>query len=101
MNLKKWSIDHTKGILIALITPFIFLPIILCLFSYLQGYYFHQLWYKFINISSFQIKMLTLSIIPNLGWFYLFLNKEIYNVSMGIIIGSLMFAPYIILIKFF
>jgi len=101
MNIKKWSIDHTKGVLIALITPFIFLPIILYLFSYLQGYYFEQFWYKFINISSFQIKMLTLSIIPNLGWFYLFLNKEIYNISMGIIIGSLMFAPYIIFIKFF
>ena len=101
MNLKKWSIDHTKGVLISLITPFIFLPIILYFFSYLQGYYFEQLWYKFINISSFQIKMLTLSIIPNLAWFYLFLNKEIYNISMGIIIGSLMFAPYIIFIKFF
>ena len=25
--------------------------------------------------------MLTLSIIPNLAWFYLFLNKEIYNIK--------------------
>ena len=44
--------------------------------------------------------MLTISIISNLGWFYLFLNKEIYDIAMGIIIGSLMFAPYIIFIKF-
>ena len=100
MNIKKWSIDHTKGVLLSIITPLIFLPLVLYLFSYFQGYYFEQLWYKLMNNSSYQIKMLTISIISNLGWFYLFLNKEIYDIAMGIIIGSLMFAPYIIFIKF-
>ena len=93
--------DHTKGLLLGLITPIILAPIILWVISLTQSYYFDHLWYKFSLNKPYQIKIITISIIANLGWFYLFLNKERFNFAMGIILGSLVFAPYIIYVKFF
>jgi len=93
--------EHTKGLLLAVITPLIFVPLVLLVISWTQDYYFEQLWNKFTLNTQYRIKMLTISIIANLGWFYLFLNKERYNFAMGIILGSLLYAPYIIFIKFF
>lgn len=101
MNLRNWSMDHTKGLLIGLLTPIILAPLVLWVISMTQSYYFEQLWNKFSINKPYQIKIITISIIANLGWFYLFLNKERFNFAMGIILGSLFFAPYIIYIKFF
>lgn len=51
--------------------------------------------------KPYQIKIITIAIIANLGWFYLFLNKEKYSIAMGVILGTIVFAPYIVYIKFF
>lgn len=101
MNLRNWSMEHTKGLLLGIVTPLLFLPLVLFVFSWIQGYYFEQLWHKVIVNRPYQIKMLTISIIANLGWFYFFLNRERFNFAMGIILGSLCYAPYIVYIKFF
>ncbi|MCH2230683.1 MAG: hypothetical protein MK105_10085 [Crocinitomicaceae bacterium] len=101
MNLRNWSMDHTKGVLLGVLTPLIVLPLVLLVISLTQDYYFEQLWKKFQLNNTYRIKMMTISIIANLGWFYFFLNKERFNFAMGIILGSLIFAPYIIYIKFF
>lgn len=101
MNLRKWSMDHTKGVLLGIITPLIVLPLVLLVIGWTQDYYFEQLWTKFVNNNPYRIKMITISIIANLGLFYFFLNRERFNIAMGIILGSLVFAPYIIYIKFF
>jgi hypothetical protein len=101
MNLRKWSMDHTKGLLLGIITPLVILPLVLLVIGWTQDYYFEQLWSKFTYNNPYRIKMITISIIANLGWFYLFLNKERFNFAMGIILGSLVYAPYIIYIKFF
>lgn len=101
MNLRKWSLDHTKGLLLGIITPLIILPLVLLVVGWTQDYYFEQLWSKFVINNPYRIKMITISIIANLGWFYFFLNKERFNFAMGIILGSLIYAPYIIYIKFF
>lgn len=101
MNLRNWSIDHTKGVLLGILLPLIVLPLVLLVISWTQDYYFEQLWKKFTLNNAYRIKMLTISIIANLGLFYYFLNKERFNFAMGIILGSLVFAPYIIYIKFF
>lgn len=93
--------DHTKGVLLGILTPLIVLPLVLLVISWTQDYYFEQLWKKFQLNNAYRIKMMTISIIANLGWFYFFLNKERFNFAMGIILGSLVFAPYIIYIKFF
>ena len=101
MNLRKWTMDHTKGLLLGIITPLILAPLVLWVLAMTQGFYFEQLWHKFSLIKPYQIKIITIAIIANLGWFYLFLNKERYKFAMGVILGTIIFAPYIIYIKFF
>ena len=101
MNMRKWSLDHTKGLLIGILTPLLFIPIVLFFIAFTQDYYFEYLWSKFNLSGPYRIKIITISIIANLGWFYFFLNKERFNIAMGVILGSICFAPYIIYIKFF
>lgn len=101
MNLKKWSIDHTKAMLLGVLTPLVVLPVVLLIIGWVQNYYFEQLWSQLVVNKPYRIKMITISIIANLGWFYFFLNKERFNFAMGVILGSIIFAPYIIYIKFF
>ena len=101
MSLRNWSWNHTKGLFLGFITPLCVVPLVIYLSAVAQNYMFEQLWRKFTYNEPFQIKMITLSIIANLAWFYLFLNKSKYNLAMGIILGSMLYAPYIIYIKFF
>ena len=101
MNLRNWSWDHTKGLFIGLITPVLFIPIVLLIIVWMQDYYFAQLWHKFMLNTPYRIKILTIAILGNLIWFYFFLNREQYKIAMGIIMASVVYAPYIIYIKFF
>ena len=101
MNLRNWSLDHTKGVLLGLITPLLFIPLVLILIAWMQDYYLTQLWHKFTLNTPYRIKILTISILGNLIWFYLFLNKERYKTAMGIIVASILYAPYIVYLKFF
>lgn len=101
MNLRNWSREHSIGVLFGVLTPFVVLPLVIYLWAVYQGYTFNYMWREFLHFYEPRIKCLTLSIIPNLIWFYRFLNKENWNRAMGVIIGSIAFAPYIIYIKFF
>lgn len=99
--MNKWTKDHTIGLAIGLISPLVFIPIILFLLGWLQNYPFSRLWHEFDVITKYQIKILTFSLLSNLIWFYIFLNRERFNLGRGIIIGTLVYAPYIVYIKFF
>lgn len=101
MNLRNWSKEHTKGLIIGIISPLIFMPIVMLILGWVQDYSFEQLWYKMLHNNPYRIKILTLSLISNLIWFYLFLNKENYGAGYGVIFGVLFYAPYIVYIKFF
>ena len=101
MNLKNWTWDHTKGLIIGLVTPMILMPLVIVLIAWMQDYYFAQLWRKFTFNADYQTKILTISCVVNLIAFYFFLNRERYNLARGIILGTLVFAPYVIYIKFF
>ena len=62
MNLRNWSMDHTKGVLLGVLTPLIVLPLVLLVISWTQDYYFEQLWKKFQLNNTYRIKMMTISI---------------------------------------
>ncbi len=101
MSLRNWSKGHTFGMLLGIITPILCVPILLLLLSWLQDYDFNYLCHKFTSNGPYRVKMLTLSIIVNLLWFYYFLNRSKWEYGMGVILGSIAFAPYVIYIKFF
>lgn len=89
------------GVLFGLLTPFVVLPLVMYLWAAWQDYTFDRMLHDFQYYPKPRIKMITLSIIANLIWFYRFLNKENWGRAMGVILGSLAYAPYILYIKFF
>jgi hypothetical protein len=97
----KWNIRVTVGMIIGILTPVIAVPLVIGLIALAQNFYFSQLWYKFLHDDSVQSKFISLACLPNLGWFYLFLNKERYDLARGVIIGCGCFIPYIIYLVFF
>lgn len=101
MKLRRWTTQHSLGLLLGIVTPIIIAPLVLLIIALFQDYPYSRLWHEFTLNRPYQIKIITLSIIANLLWFYIFLNKGKYNISKGIILATLLFTPYVIYIKFF
>ena len=89
------------GLVIGLLSPMVILPILLYFMSVYDGYEFSVLWNQFMDNSMNSSKYLSLALIGNLFWFYLFLNKEKYHHTRGIILGLICYAPYMIYIYYF
>jgi hypothetical protein len=100
MKLKKWTKENTLGFLIGFGSPIVFIPIVIGLLAWAQNYPFTQLWGKFSAMDLVRSKIISLSIISNLIWFYLLLNRSKYEIARGVIIGSICFLPYILYLNF-
>jgi hypothetical protein len=94
-----WNKENTLGMLIGVFSPIVFIPIVLLILSLVTRSSFGYLWSQFIDSSEFRSKYVSLSLISNLIWFYLFLNREKYEYTKGIILGLLLYAPYMIYIN--
>jgi hypothetical protein len=95
-----WSKENTFGLLIGLISPLVFLPIVLLILTQSSGSTFSFLWDQIISYQEFRSKYLSLALISNLIWFYIFLNRQKYEYTKGIILGMLCYAPYMIYVNF-
>jgi hypothetical protein len=100
MNLRKWNLSHSKGLLVGLFSPIVFIPIVIFVLAWMQNYPFDTIWHKFGNEVVFRGKYLSISCISNLLWFYMSLNREKYNFAMGVILGTICYLPYILYINF-
>tara|TARA_B100001063_G_scaffold94032_1_gene87577 strand:- start:1228 stop:1533 length:306 start_codon:yes stop_codon:yes gene_type:complete len=89
------------GTLLGVITPILFLPVLVYFLSLSKGMDFDVVWGQISTNNMNTSKYLSLSMIVNLIWFYYFLNKEQYHLTRGIILGMICFAPYMVYIYFF
>jgi hypothetical protein len=94
-----WNSRVSVGTIIGAISPILILPLTMVLIAWAQNFYFSVLWHKFFSDLAIMSKFLSLSIIPNLIWFYFFLNKERYDLARGIIIGSALHLPFILYVN--
>ncbi len=94
-----WNARTTAGMLIGILSPLICVPLTIWIISLTQHYPFSLFWDRFFVDLNVMSKFLSLSIIPNLIWFYVFLNKERYDLARGIIVGSALFLPFIIYVN--
>jgi hypothetical protein len=94
-----WNRENSLGLLIGVTSPVVFLPVVLLIMAILSGVSFGYFWSQFQYYTEFQSKYLSLAMISNLIWFYIFLNREKYEYTKGIIIGLLLYAPYMIYIN--
>ena len=101
MNLKNWTKTHTYGLVIGLLSPLIFIPIVILVLTWIENFLFIQLWNKFMFDPVVKSKIISIAIISNLIWFYIFLNKEKWGYAMGIIVGTIVYLPYVVYVNFF
>ncbi len=100
MKFNKWTSQHTKGLLVGLISPLIFVPLTILIISLVQNYDYDRLWDRFILNRNYRGMIISVSVISNLLWFYISLNREKYAFARSIIIATFCFLPYIIYVKF-
>jgi hypothetical protein len=100
MNLKNWTKNHTYGLMIGIISPLIFIPLVILMLSWIENFQFSQLMSKFMDASIVRSKIISIAIISNLIWFYLSLNREKWGLAMGIIVATMLFLPYILYVNF-
>jgi hypothetical protein len=56
MNFRNWGRKHTIGLVIGILSPLIFIPVVILMLSWFENYLFEQLWYKFVNDSTVRAK---------------------------------------------
>jgi hypothetical protein len=89
------------GVIIGVISPLLFLPLLVYVMSISDGYSFSVLWEQLLSNSMDSSKYISLALISNLFWFYFFLNREKYYQTRGIILGMICYAPYMVYIYYF
>jgi len=97
--MKKLTKEHVFGFLIGVLTPIVFLPIIVFVLSQSNRTEFSYLWHQVVDSAEYQSRYLSLGLIPNLAWFYVFLNVENNAYTRGIIFGMLLYAPFMVYVN--
>lgn len=95
-----WNSRRTAGLLIGILVPLLAIPLVILILSLAQHRPFMLYWNQFLDSPMIRSKIISLCIIPNLGVFYFFLNRERYDIARGIIIASACFLPYILYVNF-
>jgi len=92
---------HIIGWGIGLFSPIVFLPIVLLILSFIKHVSYGYMWEQFTSFPEFTSKYFSLALISNLVWFYVFLNKENFEIARGIIFAMICFIPYMLYVNFF
>ena len=98
IKLKK---NHFVGFGIGILSPLLFIPIVLFILASVTSVSYGYIWEQFITFPEYTSKYTSLALISNLLWFYLFLNREYYDVAIGIIFAMLCFIHYMIYVNLF
>jgi hypothetical protein len=60
---------------------------------------FTSQFFRFLVLGHVLSVVLSLCLIPNLGMFFLFINKEYYKTTRGIILSTLVYGFIIVVVK--
>jgi len=99
MNLRNWTLAHTKGLLVGIFSPLVFVPLVILLLAWARNYSFGEIWDMFVLSTQTMSKVISLAIISNLLWFYIFINRNNYGLAMGIILGTIAYLPFIVYVN--
>lgn len=99
MNLRNWTKQHTYGLLMGIFSPLVFTPLVIFLLALSRGFSFIEIWNMFLMSKQASSKIISLAIISNLAWFYIFINRNNYGWAMGIILGTICYLPYIVYVN--
>jgi hypothetical protein len=101
MKLKSWTIEHTKGLLIGILTICICIFIVILFFTFNNGHSYSYNFQRFRIYPPFTAKVISLAAIGNLPWFHFFsLRKEKWAFGQGIIIATILDLIVMLFIKY-
>lgn len=92
--------ETAAGMGIGFATLLFSVPLVLWIMAMAYSYEFTYFWKQFVTYSVYTSKYLSLGCIPNLFWFYFFLNRERWAVARGVIFSVLLLVPYAIYVNF-
>jgi uncharacterized BrkB/YihY/UPF0761 family membrane protein len=95
----KWTKEITLGLLIGVVSPFVFMLLIIFVMSDFDGTQFLSYFESVLSNFNYLSKYLSLGLISNLIWFYFFLNREKYEYTRGIILGMLCYIPFMVYVN--
>ena len=91
--------NYWIGFIVGLISPFF---ILFCYWLYVYSYMsFIPDFLKYLSVGKILASVISLCVVPNLGIFFVLLNKERYKSAYGIIGATLLYALYIFYLKLF
>ena len=85
------------GLLLGILAPFITMALVY-LISFPE-YNLSEL-IDFLIRKNVFIKIISLCVIPNMGLFFLFLNKNFFYAASGVLLSTIIFAIFIFVTKF-
>lgn len=95
----KWTKENTLGLLIGIVSPFVFMLLIMFVTSDFIFAQFLSYCESVLSNFNYLSKYLSLGLISNLIWFYIFLNREKYGYTRGIILGMLCYVPFMVYVN--
>jgi hypothetical protein len=100
MNLRKWTKDHTFGILIGIATSIICSFIVVGILAWKDGFSYGEMFSRFTFYNVMKAKVLSLASIGSLFWFHRFLKKEKWSLAMGVILATILNLIIILYYRF-
>ena len=93
------SKENVIGFFVGLISPIVFLPVVFLFLSFVQDTSVYYLWEQFKISDVHRSKDLSLGLISNLIWFYMYLNTDKYPYVRGILLSMFVYVPYMIYVN--
>lgn len=101
MNLRAWSKEHTKGLIVGLLTITACVFIVIWIFSLRNGLSYSVNYHRFTFLHDFTAKVISLAAIGNLPWFhFVSLRQGKWAFGQGIIMATVIDLLVMIVFKF-
>jgi len=92
-KLNNFILGVISGLVLPLISIFIYW---FCSFKFVN---FIPQFFKLLVLGRLLSSILSLCLIPNLGMFFIFINKEYYKTTRGIILSTVFYGFVIVVVK--
>lgn len=101
MNLKNWSKEHTKGLIVGILTIIVSIFIVIWVLSLQNGLSYSVNFHRFTFFHDYTAKVISLAAIGNLPWFhFVSLRQGKWAFGQGIIVATVLDLLAMIFFKF-
>ncbi len=101
MNLRNWSKEHTKGLIVGILTIIACVFIVVWIFSLRNGMSFNVNFQRFTFMHEFTAKVISLAAIGNLPWFhFVAIRQQKWAFGQGLIVATVLDLLIMLTFKF-